>query len=710
MNPNKPKGFSVDRLLNDPMAMFGALGAMGVLVVGVWIAVGSPGTKDEDGPDGGFQAAPTKSAAGRAAAAVVGSSLKVAKLKTPGAARAEGAEGLKDAQGSASAGSDGFLHGTLAEIEAAEKAKKTVETAPVADAASPQASKKPIPVEVAGGAHVPGAAPDSTRLAAMAKGNFGPSSNLNNSDFAGGIGTGGGAGAAPASTSFEAGAPANPELGEGGPLLAANPAVPGKASVGGSRQFLRGQTVGAGVPAGAAGAPGAARRASGGLGAGAGGTTGSLSGGLGSDFASGGTSFSPGGAGGGSASGGSASASAEASGGDRPAAVGGGAPKAAGMSGMGGGAKNNLADGAGGSFAKSSSAKAPAAASKTELSDQAKKHFALAERYRSGVVIPLTQREQRHAATTVAKLGQASGVLASLDRQLGVELAFFAGYPAALAPLSGSRALIATGGSSLKRRLDSAQAEMTEGSARVEWVPQNCDFRPIVYDKVWNPWNGDQEDWQWRRNHRGDPLTLKDGRPGHWEDVPRHLDINGVATSGQDLLEGAARRAANVRQEALAGVRMVDAEFNPAIQVVAAANAAAGARLNSVAGRIKDDLNRVAGYLPERVTETVAAEASNHGKLQQSALRGHEDVKDLVLVVNERRLGYPDGPARDALDRNMADASRSSGEALGAVNTLAGTSSDTMFALTEAARGATSALQSLCYSRDRLNDLSAKAK
>lgn len=707
MNPNKPKGFSVDRLLNDPMAMFGALGAMGVLVVGAWLVAGSPGTKDEDGPDGGFQAAPTKSAAGRSAAAAVGSSLKVAKLKTPGAAGAAGAESLKDAHGSASAGSDGFLHGTLAEIEAAEKAKKGVETAKVEDAAAPQAARKPIPVEASGGAHVPGAAPDSTKLAALAKGNFGPSTNLSNSDFAGGVGTGGGAGAAPASTSFEAGAPANPELGEGGPLLAANLAVPGKASVGGSRQFLRGQTVGAGASPAAAGAAGAARRASGGLGAGAGGTTGSLSGGMGSDFASGGTSFSPGGSGGGSSSGGSASAGA--SGDDRPVSVGGGAPKAAGMGGMGGGVKNSLAEG-GGPFAKSSSAKAPAAASKTELGDQAKKHFALAERYRSGVVIPLTQREQRHAATTVAKLGQASGILAALDRQLGVELAFFAGYPAALTPLSGSRALIATGGSSLKRRLDSAQADMTEGSARVEWVPQNCDFRPIVYDKVWNPWNGDQEDWQWRRNHRGEPLTLKDGRPGHWEDVPRHLDINGVATSGQDLLEGAARRAANVRQEALAGVRMVDAEFNPAIQAVAAANAAAGARLNSVAGRIKDDLNRVAGYLPERVTETVAAEAANQGKLQQAALRGHEDVKDLTITVNERRLGYPDGPARDALDRNMADASRSSGEALGAVNTLAGTSSDTMFALTEAARGATSALQSLCYSRDRLNDLSAKAK
>ncbi|TPW19986.1 MAG: hypothetical protein FD126_2133, partial [Elusimicrobia bacterium] len=387
-----------------------------------------------------------------------------------------------------------------------------------------------------------------------------------------------------------------------------------------------------------------------------------------------------------------------------------GAPKAAGMSSMGGGVKNGLGGGEGGAFSRSSSAKAPAAAGKTELNGQAQKHFALAERYRSGVVIPLTKREQRHADASGVKLRQVSDILGSLDRQLGVELKFFAGFPAAVAPLSGSKALIAGSGSSLKGRVDSATAEMAEGKSRVEWVPQNCDFRPIVYDKVWNAWQGDKEDWQWRRSHRGDPLVLRHGLPGHWEDVPRHLDINGVATSGQDLLEGAARRAANVRQESLAGVRMVDAEFNPAIQTVAAADAAAGARLASIAGRIKDDLNRAAALLPERVNETVASEASNQSRLQQAALRGHEDIKDLVLTVNERRLGYPDGSARDQLDRNMADASRSSGEALSATNSLAGTSSDTMFALTEAARGATSALQSLCYSRDRLVDLSAKAK
>ncbi|TPW19678.1 MAG: hypothetical protein FD126_2445, partial [Elusimicrobia bacterium] len=185
MNTPKAKGFSFDRLLTDPMAMFGVLGGMGVLVVGVWMVAGSPGAKDEDGPDGGFQAAPTKSAAGaHAAGAEVGSSLKVAKLKTPGAARPETAEALKDSHASASAGSDGLLHGTLAEIEASQK-DKTLETAKVSDVAQNAGTKKPIPVEAAGGAHVPGAAPDSTKLAALPKGNFGPSTNLNNSDFAG---------------------------------------------------------------------------------------------------------------------------------------------------------------------------------------------------------------------------------------------------------------------------------------------------------------------------------------------------------------------------------------------------------------------------------------------------------------------------------------------------------------------------------------------
>ena len=290
MNNQKAKGFSLDRFLTDPLAMFGALGAMGALVVGVWIVAGPSTAKDEDGPDGGFSAAPTKSAVS-ARAAEVGSSLKVAKLKTPGAARGEASEVLKDAHGSASAGSDGFLRGTISEIEAAEKAK-TAEAEKAPEAAAPQSggNKKPIPIEAAGGAHVPGSAPDSTKLAALPKGTFGPAANLGNADFAGGVGTGGGA---PASTGFEAGNPGSPDLGEGGPLVAANLTLPGKAAVAGSRQFLRGQA-GAAGPA----AAGAAQRATGGVGAG-GGAVGSAASGAGPDFYAGGTSFSPGGAGGG---------------------------------------------------------------------------------------------------------------------------------------------------------------------------------------------------------------------------------------------------------------------------------------------------------------------------------------------------------------------------------------------------------------------------
>ncbi|TBR18671.1 hypothetical protein EPO15_15015, partial [bacterium] len=231
----------MERLLNDPMALVGALGAMGALVVTVWMVAGSPGSKDkeDEGAAGGFQTAPTKSAAAGAARAEVGSSLKVAKLKDPTAAKGGAGEGLKDAQGSASAGSDGTMYGTIAEIEASQKAK-AAEDAKAADAAAPQSggSKKPIPTEVAGEAHVPGSAPDSTRLAAMAKGNFGPAGNLNNSDFAGGIAAGGGAPSG--SAGFASGNPASPDLQEGGPLVA-SAKVPGAALVGGSRQFVRGQ-------------------------------------------------------------------------------------------------------------------------------------------------------------------------------------------------------------------------------------------------------------------------------------------------------------------------------------------------------------------------------------------------------------------------------------------------------------------------------------
>lgn len=696
MNTKKTKGFSVERLLNDPMAMFGALGVMGALVVTVWVAAGSGQAKEEDaGGASSFQGAASRAGVSAKPAREVGSSLKVAKLKGAGSARAAGEESLRDSHGSASAGSDGILRGTLADIEASEKAK-AADAAKAVQAPASGAGKKAIPVETAGGAHVPGAAPDSTKLAAIGKSNFGPAGSLSNTDFAGGIGTGGGA--APVAA-FAEGNPAAPELGEGGPLIAAHASAPGKATVGGSRQFQRGT---AGASAGPAGA-GAARRAAGGIGAGAGGGAAGSTSGPGTDFSAGGTAFAPGGAGGGSSGGSSASAEAH----ELVASAGGGAPKAPGAGGTAG-LRGGLGSDAPSSGA--SSQRSVSQAGKTELKQQARKHYDLAQSYRSGVVIPLTQREMRHAAAMAAKLQQASGILGALDRQLGVEANFFKGYPAAVGPLANTRALIAGGGESLKRRVDSARADMIEGGERVEWVPDKCDFKPTVHDKVWNAWNGDQEDWQWRRGNKGQPLTVHNGQNGYWEDVPRQIDIHGVATSGQDLLEGAARRAANVRQESEAGIKMVDPEFNPAIEAVSAANAAAGARLNSVAGRVKDDLRRVAALLPERVNETVAAEAANQGKLQQAALRGHEDIKALARTVNERRLGYPDGVARDQLDRNMADAARTSGEALGAVNALSGNSSDTMFVLTESARGATSALQSLCYSRDRLTDLAAKAK
>lgn len=687
MNPNKPKGFSVERLLNDPMAMFGALGGMGALVVTVWMVAGSPSTKDEDGVAGGFQSAPTKSAASGKSVGEVGSSLKVAKLKDPTAGKGVGGEGLKDAHGSASAGSDGFLRGTLSEIEAAEKAKaadaaKSIETTAV----QATAGKKSIPTEVAGGGgHVPGSAPDSTKLAAMAKGNFGSAPNLNNSDFAGGVGAGGGASG---SAGFAAGSPTSPDLGESGPLVAGNMTVPGKASVGGSRQFARGQAGSSGAgPAGA----GAVRRAAGGIGAG--GASGGAASGAGPDFSSGGTSFSPGGSSGGGSSNGSSSASADAlpaAGGGAPKTGGGGGAPGMGLRGATGQASDNLQGGQKRSVTQ---------ATKTELKEQARKHYEAAQTYRTGVVVPLTQRETRHATVLGVKLAAASTILKSLDGQLKTEQNFFRSYPAALGPLANSRALIANGAESLKGRIDSAATEMKEGAERVAWVPDKCNFHPTVHDKVFH------EGFRW-----GKPQVVENGQHGWYEDRPRQIDINGVATSGQDMLESAARRAANVRQESGAGIKMVDPEFNPAIQTVTAANAAAGARLAAIAARIKDDLKRVAAQLPEHVNETVAAESSNQGKLQASAMRGHEDIKALANTVNERRLGYPDGTARDRLDRNMADASRDSGEALGASNALTGTSSDTMFVLTEASRGATSALQSLCYSGDRLTELSAKGK
>lgn len=679
------KGMSLERLLNDPMAMFGALGVCGALVVVVWVVAGSSGPKDDEASTGSFVAAPSATAHAKVVVPA-GSSLGVAKFKA-GARGATSAEVLKDAGGSASIGGHGILRGTMAEIEAGQKADAAKESSAGAETA---VAKKAIPVESDSGAHVPGMVPDSTQLAAAGKGSFGPTANLNNSGYSAGSGASATAGAPGTAASASAGA-TPPVLGEGGPL--ASVSVPGRTTVVGARPFQRGQTAGgSGAAAGAASGP---LRASGGLGAGGGGGAApSLAGGAGRDF--GGTTGAA------SSSGGSASASGSGDYNERAVSVGGGGPKAAGLGGLSGGRGSELSSGGGSS--SPAAARQTSVAKKTELKDQAKKHLDEANTYRESVVMPLAKREKGHSAVLAAKLGAASLILVALDHQLGVEQAFFRNAPAATKALADSRALISQGPDSLKARTASAKDDVLAGADIILSVPQGCNFKPIIQVSVFRPWI--------RGNHPGydgKGIRVVEGQRGYFVLEDRVLDLHGVATRGQDLLEGAARRASNVRAQAEAGVTMVGPEFDPAVEALAA-DPSAAQRLSSVAGRIKDDLGRVAALLPERVIETTGEASRTQGTLQAATRDGYSRISTLADKVGERRLGYPDGPERDALDRNMADARRNSTEALSSVNSLSGTSSDTMFVLTGASRSSTYALVDLCYSHDRLNEMVAKAK
>lgn len=680
----KPKGFSIDRLLNDPVAMVGTLGAMGALVLTVWFAAGRTAPRDEESAGGGF-ASPSSPVA-KKEAAPTGSNLGVAKLKGKASAGVL-PEALKDAGGAASASADGALTGTLAEIEAAQKAageKKAPE-----DAA---AKKRDIPVESAARGHVPGMAMDSTKLAAAGAGGFGGAGSRANADFSAASGAGapaaGPAGSAPV---LDGRVAAAPDLGDGGPLVA-SAAQGARQSVAGGRPFLRGQTAGGNGPA-AAGAS-SARRATGGISGG--GTAGLPSGAGGPGFSDGSANFSrPG-------SGSSSSAEAAMAGGgaERMASAGGGAPAFAG-GGVGAGRGALASTGADGA---QSSAKSASMASKKELNDQSAKHLDTAQSYRGSVVVPLAQREKANALFLETRLSAASAVLGSLDRQLAIEQGVFKASPAAKEALANSRVMVNGGPDSLKARVDSAKRDMAAGAVSIMQIPEKCDFRPILKENVFHEWNP--------FNHPGykGSMVVVDGKRGYYTEEETTLDLHNVATKGQDLLEGAARRAANVNREATAGIRLVDPEFDPAIESLQKADPKGAARLASVAGRIKDDLARVSALIPDQVTDSVSIGSQKQGEIQGATRKGYGDVRTLAQTVADRRLSYPDGTERDALDRNMANASRTAGEALSAVNSLSGTGADSMFVLTAASRASTYTMIDLCYSSDRLKEMAGKAK
>lgn len=681
----KPKGFSLDRFLNDPVAMVGTVGAMGAVVLTVWFVAGRNAPRDEESAGGGFAMHGASSASAKKEAAVAGSNLGVAKLRGKVSAGVL-PESLKDAGGSASASADGTMTGTMAEIEAAQKA-----AAEKKDAEGAAAKKRDIPVESVSRGHVPGMAVDSTKLAAAGQGGFGAPGSLNNSDFSAAAG-GAAAAAAPAGSppALDGSSAPAPDLGEGGPLLA-SASGGGRQAVSGSRQFLRGQTAGGNGPA-AVGA--SARRATGGITGG--GTAGLPAGAGGPGFADGSANFSrPG-------SGSAASAEAAYSGGgaERMASAGGGAPAFAG-GGVGSGRGALSSSGAEGA---QSSQKSTSMASKKELNDQSAKHRDTAQSYRGAVVVPLAQREKANAVFFEGKLAAASAILGSLDRQLAVEQGVFKASPAAKEALANSRAMINGGPESLKARVDSAKRDMAAGAVSIMQIPDKCDFRPILKENVFHEWNP--------FNHPGykGGMVVVGGKRGYYTEEQTTLDLNGVATKGQDLLEGAARRASNVNREAAAGIRLVDPEFDPAIESLRKPDPKGAARLASVAGRIKDDLARVSNLLPDQVADTATVGTQAQGKIQSATKEGYANVQGLAQTVADRRLGYPDGSARDALDRNMANASRSSGEALSAVNSLSGTGADSMFVLTSASRAATYTMIDLCYSSDRLKDLAGKAK
>ncbi|MBI5597042.1 MAG: hypothetical protein HY928_13195 [Elusimicrobia bacterium] len=681
----KPKGFSLDRLLNDPVAMFGALGAMGALVLTVWFVAGRNAPRDEEASGGGFAA--HSAGAAKPAAAVAGSNLGVAKLKGKASAGAL-PEVLKDAGSSASASADGTVTGTMAEIAAAQKAEDEKAAGEAA------AKRKAIPVESSGRGHVPGMAVDSTKLAAAGQGGFGAPGGLSNSDFSAAAG-GAASAAAPAGSGGSAPvldgrvAPAS-ELGEGGPLASAA-AGGGRQAVAGSRPFARSQTAGGNGPAASAAS---ARRATGGIAGG--GTAGLPLGAGGPGFSDGSATFSR------PASGGGTSAESAMAGGgsERMASAGGGAPAFAGGVGSGRGA---LAL-SGGEGASESSAKATTVASKKELTDQAAKHLETAQSYRGSVVLPLAKREKSNALFLEGRLIAASAILGSLDRQLAIEQGVFKASPAAKEALANSRAMINGGKDSLKARVDSSAADMAAGAVSIMSIPDKCDFRPILKENVFHAWNP--------FNHPGykGRMVVVDGQRGYYTEEETTLDLHGVATKGQDLLEGAARRASNVSKESASGIRLVDPEFGPAIDALKVPDPKGAARLASVAGRIKDDLGRVSSVLPDQVTDSVSIGTQAQGDLQKSTEKGYGDVQGLARKVGERRLGYPDSTERDALDRSMGNATRASGQALSAVNSLQGTGADSMFVLTEASRASTYAMIDLCHSHDHLKALAGKAK
>ncbi|MDE2291290.1 MAG: hypothetical protein KGL53_04340, partial [Elusimicrobia bacterium] len=364
--------------------------------------------------------------------------------------------------------------------------------------------------------------------------------------------------------------------------------------------------------------------------------------------------------------------------------AGGGAAPPGGLGSMGGGVGGLSAGGA----SSADAAYAPAQATRSGLNQQAADHLSAAQSYRSTVVMRLVSAEKGNVQAMSSNMKRASSILGGLDSTLASESRAFSGDPEAQAALDKARSLIAGGGDSLKPRIDSSVSDLSDGIARAGGaIPSNCDFHPVVQQQVRTVWGGVQT-------------------------VSKRIDITGVATSGQDLIEGAARRASNVRTQAQAGATMVDPTFGPAIADLQAQKDAQGAaRLSADASRIKSDLGQVSGLLPDRVAQNVSVGAGGgQTSIPDSAQAGYVQIRSLTSKVDQNRLAYAAGPARDALVSDMSGATSNSRDALAQANALSGGPSDSIFALTSSARSSTYALDNLCDSYTQLKSLASQAQ
>jgi len=333
-------------------------------------------------------------------------------------------------------------------------------------------------------------------------------------------------------------------------------------------------------------------------------------------------------------------------------------------------------------------------ATKTQLKNQAKAHYDAAATYRTGVALPMLNRQRASATAQAAALKVQSLALKSLETAVDKKIKEFSDLPEARSLLVDTKHSIG-GKDGLRARLDSAVKDMADGAVKAKYLPNNCTMKQTVTQKVWVP-------------------NIFGG--GRYENKQVTTEYRTLSLAGQDLMDAGLRRAKNVGIEAKAGADMTGAAFGPVIDGLRAhpdpKQAARAGSLEGIAIRIQNDLDSISSKMPGAIARvgSVAGKQTPHKTVQTAALAGVRKFKELNSQISEKGPGYPEIPAKPAVFRAMTETLLYSENALITINGMNGSVNDSLDALHASGQNATKAYVAVCDSYHDLKALEAKAK